>query len=196
MASSPSICVGATVCHRQHPSLAVLQVHVVKDLIRELPIWCPIDALATLPCPCRLRENLETSLSAVLFKLHTGNEGHSSDVYMHTCEEYWLLCKALGKGDMRRAARPVGSPPCIMNLQRQQHKVTPSTWCILILQHLAKAAVLQTLQEKWVWLNGVVRPCMAFVSITMVQLKALYEGSPSNVSVKDGIVIVSACAQC
>ena len=118
-----SICVGPTVCHRQYPSLAVLQVHMVKDLIRELPIWCPIDALATLPCPCRSRENLQTSLSAVLFKLHTGNEGHSSDVYMHTREEYWLLCKAPGRADMRRAARPVGSPPCIMNLQRQQHSL-------------------------------------------------------------------------
>ena len=59
---------------------------------------------------------------------------------------------------------------------------------------------MQTLQEKRDWLkwclSPFVRACMAFVSITMVQLKALYEGSPSNVPVKDGVVIVSACAQC
>lgn len=97
---------------------------------------------------------------------------------------------------MRRAARPVGSPPCIMNLQRQQHRLPLQPGAYSSYNILRRQQSCKHCRRNGFGSNGVVRPCMAFVSITMVQLKALYEGSPSNVSVKDGIVIVSACAQC
>jgi hypothetical protein len=69
-----------------------------------------------------------------------------------------------------------------------------------MMEHPAKAAVPQTLQEKQIWLkwrlSPFMQPFLGFVSVTMVQLKALYEGPPSDVPVKDGGVIVAACAQC
>ena len=49
----PSIRVWATVSHGHNTAFTVLQVCMIKDLIRKLPIWRPEYAFATLPCPCR-----------------------------------------------------------------------------------------------------------------------------------------------
>lgn len=68
----PAVCVRATVCHRHNSALAVLQVHMIKNLVRELPIWCSKDALSTLPCPCHHCHRTSHSMKKYNAKLYAG----------------------------------------------------------------------------------------------------------------------------